>query len=48
MERRAGRPATACLSGHTIPQEPRFDYNEDPVGWFYKNQIQAEENFKTK
>jgi hypothetical protein len=26
--------------------DARFDYNKDPVGWFYQNQIRSEEEFQ--
>lgn len=31
-----------------VPDDDRFDYNKDPVAWFYQNQIRSEEEFQAK
>jgi hypothetical protein len=39
-----GGAATAAADGGN----DRFDYNKDPISWFYQNQIKSEEQFQAK
>lgn len=40
-------PSGSCLQG-TKTAGKRFDFDADPVSWFYQNQIKSEEEFQAK
>ncbi|KAI8471726.1 MAG: hypothetical protein J3K34DRAFT_226379 [Monoraphidium minutum] len=42
----AGCPAAGVAAG--APGNDRFDYNKDPVSWFFQNQIRSEEEFQER
>lgn len=49
--RKAKEPGSKCPfsgAGASDADGDRFDYNKDPISWFYQNQIKSEEQFQAK